>query len=83
MQKKTGIRALALVLALVMVMGLMPAAKAAPAESETQRFKTIAQYLDEQKITFDRVAPPNPGGIHRGASRGSSGRFPSRRYEAG
>ena len=57
MQKKTGIRALALVLALVMVMGLMPAAKAAPAESETQRFKTIAQYLDEQKITFDRVAP--------------------------
>ena len=57
MQKKTGIRALSLVLALVMVMGLMPAAKAAPAESETQRFKTIAQYLDEQKITFDRVAP--------------------------
>ena len=48
MQKKTGIRALALVLALVMVMGLIPAAKAAPVQSETQGFKTIAEYLEEQ-----------------------------------
>ena len=57
MQKKFGIRALALVLAMVMVLGLMPAASAAPARSETEGFKTIAEYLDEQKTVFDRVDP--------------------------
>ncbi len=57
MQKKHGIRALALVMALVMVFGLIPAAAAAPAQSEASRFKTIADYLDEQKQTFDRVDP--------------------------
>ena len=57
MHNKTGIRALALVLAMVMVFGLMPTAFAAPAQSETEGFKTIAQYLDEQKTSFDRVDP--------------------------
>ena len=57
MHKKSGIRALALVLALVMVLGFMPAASAAPAQLETDRFKTIAEYLDEQKTVFDRVDP--------------------------
>ena len=59
MQKKTGIRALSLVLALVMVMGLMPAAKAAPAESETQRFKTIAQSWTNRKSP-STGSPPKP-----------------------
>ena len=57
MRNKSGIRALALVLAMVMVLGLVPAAAAAPAQSETKGFKTIAEYLDEQKQTFDRVDP--------------------------
>ena len=57
MQNNRGIRALALVLAMVMVFGLMPTAFAAPAQSETEGFKTIAQYLDEQKTSFDRVDP--------------------------
>lgn len=60
MQNKHGIRALALVLALVMVFGLFPAASAAPAQtgaSGAEAYKTIAEYLDEQKITFDQVAP--------------------------
>ena len=57
MHKKSGIRALALVLALVMVLGFMPAAAAAPAQLETKGFKTIAEYLDEQKTVFDRVDP--------------------------
>ena len=38
MRKNSGIRALALVLALVMVFGLMPAAAAAPAKSDTPLF---------------------------------------------
>ena len=57
MKIKSGRRALALVLALVMVLGLMPAAAAAPARLETDGFKTIAEYLDEQKQNFDRVDP--------------------------
>ena len=57
MYKKFGIRALALVLAMVMVFGFLPAASAAPAQLETDGFKTIAQYLDEQKTVFDRVDP--------------------------
>ena len=57
MQNNRGIRALALVLAMVMVFGLMPTAFAAPAQSETEGFKTIADYLDEQKTSFDRVDP--------------------------
>jgi len=57
MYNKPGIRALALVLAMVMVFGLFPAASAAPARSEANSFKTIADYLDEQKTTFDRVDP--------------------------
>lgn len=57
MRNKHGIRALALALAMVMVLGLLPAASAAPAQSETEGFKTIAEYLDEQKQTFDRVDP--------------------------
>ena len=58
MRNRSGIRALALVLATIMVIGLMPAAAAAaPAPSEATGFKTIAEYLDEQKITFDRVDP--------------------------
>ena len=57
MKIKSGRRALALVLALVMVLGLMPAAAAAPARHETDGFKTIAEYLDEQKQNFDRVDP--------------------------
>ena len=42
MHKKHGIRALALVLAMVMVLGLIPAAAAAPALSEAKSFQTIA-----------------------------------------
>ena len=57
MHKKFGIRALALVLAMVMVLGLMPAAAAAPAQLETEGFKTIAEYLEEQKTVFDQVDP--------------------------
>ena len=57
MHKTHGIRALALALALVMVFGLLPAAAAAPAQSEAQSFKTIADCLDEQKTVFDRVDP--------------------------
>ena len=57
MRNKSGIRALALALAMVMVFGLMPAAAAAPAQAETEGFKTIAQYLDEQKTSFDLVDP--------------------------
>ena len=57
MHNKQGIRALALVLAMVMVFGLMPTVSAAPAQSETTGFKTIAEYLDEQKTSFDRVDP--------------------------
>ena len=57
MHKKHGIRALALVLAMVMVLGLIPAAAAAPAQSEAKSFQTIADYLQKQKTTFDRVDP--------------------------
>ena len=57
MHKNFGMRMLALVLAMVMVFGLMPAAFAAPAQLEAEGFKTIAQYLDEQKHQFDRVDP--------------------------
>ena len=57
MQKKFGIRALALALAMVMVFGLLPAVTAAPAQVETEGFKTIAEYLDEQKQVFDQVDP--------------------------
>ena len=57
MRNNAGKRALALLLALVMVFGLMPAAAAAPAQAETKGFKTIAQYLEEQKVSFDRVDP--------------------------
>jgi len=57
MHNKHGIRALAMVLAMVMVFGLFPAAAAAPAGSEAGSYKTIAEYLAEQKTTFDRVDP--------------------------
>ena len=57
MQNKFGIRALALMLAMVMVLGLVPAASAAPAKSEATGYKTIAEYLAEQKTTFDQVDP--------------------------
>ena len=57
MRNNAGIRTLALVLALVMVVGLMPTVTAAPVRSETEGFKTIAEYLDEQKQSFDRVDP--------------------------
>ena len=57
MRKNSGIRALALVLALVMVFGLMPAAAAAPAKSDAGAYKTIAEYLEEQKTAFDRIDP--------------------------
>jgi len=57
MQNKHGIRALALVLAMVMVFGLMPAASAAPARSEEKSFSMIADYLEKQKQSFDRVDP--------------------------
>ena len=57
MRNKSGMRALALVLAMVMVLGYLPAASAAPAQLEAGGFKTIAEYLEEQKTTFDRVDP--------------------------
>ena len=57
MRNKFGIRALALVLAMVMVFGTLPAAAAAPARGEGQTFQTIAERLEEQKIRFDRVDP--------------------------
>ena len=57
MRNKSGMRALALVLAMVMVLGYLPAASAAPAQLEAEGFKTIAEYLEEQKTTFDRVDP--------------------------
>ena len=57
MHKNFGIRALALVLAMVMVFGLVPTAAAAQTRSEAEGYKTIAEYLDEQKQTFDRVDP--------------------------
>ena len=62
MKIKSGRRALALVLALVMVLGLMPAAQAAPAQSEAAGFKTIAQYLEEKKAaTYEeyKIYPAN------------------------
>ena len=57
MRKKSGRRALALVLAMVMVFGLVPAAAAAPAQLEAESFKTIAEYLEEQKQSFDQADP--------------------------
>ncbi len=57
MQKRFGIRAVSMVLALVMALGLIPAASAAPAKTEAPGFKTIADYLEEQKTSFDLVDP--------------------------
>jgi hypothetical protein len=58
MHKKLGIRALALVLAMVMVLGLTPAASASYAgASHLGAYKTIADYLEAQKTTFDQIAP--------------------------
>ena len=58
MHNKLGIRALALVLAMVMVLGLTPAASAIPAgASHLGAYKTIADYLEAQKTTFDQIAP--------------------------
>ena len=57
MHNKFGIRTLALVLAMVMVLGYLPAASAASVQLETEDFKTIAEYLEEQKQSFDRVDP--------------------------
>ena len=58
MHNKLGIRALALVLAMVMVLGLTPAASASPAAaSHLGAYKTIADYLEAQKTTFDQIAP--------------------------
>ena len=58
MHNKFGIRALALVLAMVMVLGLAPAASASVAgASHVGAYKTIADYLEAQKTTFDQVDP--------------------------
>ena len=58
MHNKFGIRAHALVLAMVMVLGLTPAASASPAgASHVDAYKPIADYLEAQKPTFAQIAP--------------------------
>ena len=58
MHNKFGIRTLAVVLAMVMVLGLFPAASVSAAGApHVDAYKTIADYLEAQKTTFDQVDP--------------------------